>query len=129
MPVPGSKYPQGDKSVKYVLLIYQPEGYDPAALSEEQYKDVAAGYAAVNATPKVRSGLPLGFAEDAITVRVRDGETVSSPGPYVKHPGGTLGGYVEFEAESDEEAIALASKIPAVAQGGAVEIRPSKVYW
>jgi len=115
--------------VKYVLLIYQPEGYDPAALSEEEYKDAAAGYAAINATPNVRSGWPLGFARDAITVRARDGQTVSSLGPYVEQPGGTVGGYVEFEAENDEEAIALASKIPAVAQGGAVEIRPSKVYW
>jgi hypothetical protein len=115
--------------VKYVLLIYQPEGYDPGALSEDQYKEVAAAYAAINATPNVRSGLPLGFARDAITVRVRDGQMVSSPGPYVEQPGGTLGGYVEFEAENDEEAVALASKIPAVVQGGAVEIRPSKVYW
>lgn len=115
--------------MKYVLLIYQPEGFDAAALSEDQYKEVAAAYAAINATPNVRSGLPLGLARDAITVRVRDGQTVSNPGPYVEQPGGTVGGYVEFEAENDEEAVALASKIPAVVHGGAVEIRPSKVYW
>ena len=33
------------------------------------------------------------------------------------------------QAETDEESVALASQIPAVSQGGAVEIRPSKVYW
>jgi hypothetical protein len=115
--------------MKYVLLIYQPQDYDPAALSEDEYQAVAAGYAAINSTPNVRSGLPLGFARDAITVRARDGQTVSTLGPYVEQPGGALGGYIEFEADSDEEAVALASQIPAVAQGGAVEIRPSRVYW
>lgn len=115
--------------MKYVLLIYQPEGYDPATLSEDEYKEVAAGYAAINATPNVRPGLPLGFARDAITVRARDGQTASSIGPYVEQLGGALGGYLEFEAENDEEAVELALKIPAVAQGGAVEIRPSRVYW
>ena len=46
-----------------------------------------------------------------------------------EQPGGTVGGFFEFEAETDEEAGRLASQIPAVSQGGAVEIRPSKVYW
>ena len=115
--------------MKYVLLIYQAKDYDPATLSKDEYKAVAERYGAVNATPNVRSGLPLGFAKDAITVRAHDGQTVTTPGPYVQQPGATLGGYVEFEAETDEEAIRLASQIPAVAQGGAVEIRPSRVYW
>jgi hypothetical protein len=60
---------------------------------------------------------------------MRDGQTVTSLGPNVEHPGGAVGGYYEFEAETDEEAIRLASRIPAVGQGGAVEIRPSRTYW
>jgi len=115
--------------MKYVLLIYQAKDYDPSKLSEEDYKDVAARYGAVNATPNVRSGWPLGFAKEAITVRSQDGQVVTSSGPYVDQPGGVLGGYVEFEAENQAEAIRLAAEIPAVAQGGAVEIRPSRVYW
>jgi hypothetical protein len=115
--------------MKYVLLIYQAKDYNPKALSESEYKAVAAQYAAVTATAKVRPGLPLGFAKDAITVRVHDGETVTARGPYVEHPGGTVGGYLEFEAENDDEAIRLAARVPAAGQGGAVEIRPSRVYW
>jgi hypothetical protein len=117
------------KAMKYVMFIYQALGYDPKGLSADEHKDVAQRYAAVNKTPKVRPGPPLGFAKDAITVRMRDGQTVAAPGPYVEQPGGTVGGFLEFEAETDEEAVRLASQIPAVSQGGAVEIRPSKVYW
>lgn len=115
--------------MKYVMLIYQAKDYDPHALSKEEHKAVAAQYGAVNATANVRPGPPLGLPKDAITVRVRDGETQTIAGPYVEHPGGAVGGYYEFEAESDEEAIKLASQIPAAHQGGAVEIRPSKTYW
>ena len=115
--------------MKYVLLIYQGEDYDPKALSADEHKAVAVQYGRVTRTPNVRSGLPLGFTNDAITVRVRDGKTETAPGPYVRHPGGTIGGYIEFEAETDEEAIRLASQIPAANQGGAIEIRPSRVYW
>ena len=115
--------------MKYVMFIYQAKDYDPKALSADEHKAVALRYAAVNRTPNVRPGPPLGFTQEAITVRLRDGETVATPGPYVEQPGGAVGGFLEFEAESDEEAVRLASQIPAVSQGGAVEIRPSKVYW
>ena len=97
-----------------------------SALSEGEYKAVAAQYAAVTATPKVRPGLPLGFSRDAVTVRVRDGQTVTTSGPYVEHP---VGAYFEFEAETREDAIRLAARIPAASQGGAVEVRPSQKYW
>ena len=115
--------------MKYVMFIYQAVGYDPKALSPNDHKDVAQRYAAVNKTPNVRPGPPLGLAQDAITVQMRDGKTLALPGPHVERPGGTVGGFLEFEAETDEDAVRLASQIPAVSQGGAVEIRPSKVYW
>jgi hypothetical protein len=118
-----------DKAMKYVLLIYQAKDYDPKALSADEYEAVAARYAEVTRTPNVKPGPPLGFVKDAITVRVRDGQPVTSPGTYVQQPGGALGGYLEFEAESDEEAVRLASQIPAASQGGAVEVRPCRVYW
>jgi hypothetical protein len=115
--------------MKYVLLIYQAKDYNPTTLGADKHRAVADRYGAVNATPNVRPGLPLGLPKDAITVRVRDDETVTTPGPYVEHPGGAVGGYYEFEAETDEEAIRLASQIPAASQGGVVEIRPSRTYW
>lgn len=115
--------------MKYVMFIYQATDYDPKALSPDEHKAVAAGYAEVNQTPRVRPGPPLGFPREAITVRLRGSQPVATSGPYVEQPGGAVGGFFEFEAATDEEAVRLASKIPAVRQGGAVEIRPSKVYW
>jgi hypothetical protein len=115
--------------LKYVLLIYQGKDYDPKALSPEDHQAVAAAYGEVVRTPNVRPGLPLGFVNEAITVRQQGDQVVSAQGPYVAQVGATLGGYLEFEAETEEEAIRLASMIPAVGQGGAVEIRPSRVYW
>jgi hypothetical protein len=114
--------------MKYVLLIYQPQPFDPKALSPEEYKTVAADYVAVTATADVTSGPPLGLPQDAVTVRVKDGETHCSNGPYVD-AAGAVGGYLLFEANSKEEAIALAARIPAARLGGAVEIRPCAVYW
>ena len=115
--------------MKYIMFVYQATNFDPKALSADEYKGVAERYAALNNTPHVKSGPPLGLPKDAITVQAKNGQTVATPGPYVAQPGGTVGGFLEFEAETDEEAVRLASQIPAVGQGGAVEIRPSKVYW
>ncbi len=112
--------------MKFVLLIYQPKDFNPKALSKGEYKAVTDQYAALSATPNIRPGLPLGFARDAVTVRVRDGEIVTTPGPHLGEP---LGGYFEFEAETREEAIQLAARIPAARLGGAIEVRSSQVYW
>jgi hypothetical protein len=49
--------------MKYVMFIYQPEAYDPKALGEDEYKAVAAQYAAVGAPPNLRAGLPCGFSK------------------------------------------------------------------
>ena len=40
-----------------------------------------------------------------------------------------VGGFLMFEAESEEEPVALAARIPAARLGGAVEARPCEVYW
>jgi hypothetical protein len=114
--------------MKFALLIYQPHPFDLKALTPEEYKRVAADYAAVNATPNVTAGLPLGLPGKAVTVRASDGEAVATEGPYVSLAG-AVGGYCLLEAETQEEAIALAARIPAARLGGAVEIRPCEVYW
>lgn len=112
--------------MKYVLFIYQADDLDTKALSEAEYKDVAAQYAAVTATPNVTPGLPTGLPKDAVTVRMHNGETVATPGPYANH---AVGGYLVFDAETIDDAIQLASRIPAASRGGAVEVRPAQVYW
>ena len=115
--------------MKYLLLIHQgdtPTPRDPEAwakLSEDEQKAVFRDYQAINQTPGVSSGLQLDSPETATTVRVEDGRTLTTDGPFVAIKE-ALGGYLVFEAEDLDAAIALASRIPAARHGGAVEVRP-----
>jgi hypothetical protein len=59
----------------------------------------------------------------ATTVRVRDGETLVTDGPFVEMKE-ALDGYLFYEADDLDQAIARAARIPAARLGGAVEIRP-----
>ena len=115
--------------MKYIMLIYQPPGFDPKTLSAEDHSEIAKQYGAVSATPGVQPGLPMGHIKDAVTVRVVEGgETNATDGPYVD-AAGAVGGYLVFEAESEQQAVELASKIPAARLGGAVEVRRAEAYW
>jgi hypothetical protein len=115
--------------MKYMLLIHQgtaptprsPEEWD--RLSEDEQKAVYADYKAVSETPGVSPGLQLQDPEAATTVRVEDGKTLTTDGPFVATKE-ALGGYLFFEADDLDAAIELAARIPAARLGGAVEVRP-----
>ena len=115
--------------MKYMLLIHQgdtPTPRDPEAwarLSEDEQKAVFADYQAINQTPGVTPGLGLDAPETATTVRVEDGKTLATDGPFVAVKE-ALGGYLFFEADDIDAAIELAALIPAARMGGGVEIRP-----
>jgi hypothetical protein len=119
--------------MQYVMLIYQ--GTTPlpgtdswTSLSEEEQKQVYADYGALNETPGVTPGLPLGLPENATTVRVADGETLVTDGPFVGIKE-AIGGFFVFEAEDLDAAIEVASRVPAARLGGAIEVRPVETYW
>ena len=119
--------------MQFVLLIYQ--GTTPlpntdawSALSQDEQKAIYADYAALNQAPGVSPGLPLGLPADAKTVRVENGEPVTSDGPFVDN-NGAIGGYLVFEADDLDDAIKLAARIPAARHGGAIEVRPVGTYW
>jgi hypothetical protein len=115
--------------MKYMLLIHQgdtPTPHDPdawARLSEDEQKAVYSAYQAINETPGVSSGVQMQPPEMATTVRVQDGQTLTTDGPFVAIKE-ALGGYLFFEADDLDAAIELASRIPAARMGGAVEVRP-----
>jgi hypothetical protein len=115
--------------MKYLLLIHQgdtPTPRDPEAwsrLSEDEQKAVFADYQAINATPGVTPGVQMEGPETATTVRVEDGETLTTDGPFVAVKE-ALGGYLFFEADDLDAAIELAARVPAARMGGAVEVRP-----
>jgi hypothetical protein len=115
--------------MKYMLLIHQGDTPTPrspdewAKLSEDEQKAVYADYQAINQTPGVTSGLQLGDPETATTVRVQDGKTLTTDGPFVELKE-AIGGYLLFEADDLDAAIELAARIPAARMGGAIEVRP-----
>jgi len=115
--------------MKYVLLIHQgdaPTPYTPdewARLSEDEQKAVYADYQAINQTPGVSPGVQLAPPETATTVRVQDGKTLTTDGPFAETKE-ALGGYYLFEGDDLDAAIDLAAQIPAARMGGAIEVRP-----
>jgi hypothetical protein len=119
--------------MKYMLLIHQgdtPTPRDPEAwgkLSEDEQKAVYADYMAINQTDGVSPGLQLDEPETATTVRVEDGKTLTTDGPFAELKE-AIGGYCFFEADDLDAAIELAARIPAARMGGAIEIRPTKEW-
>jgi hypothetical protein len=115
--------------MKYMLLIHQgttPTPRDPeawAALSQDEQNAVFADYKGISETPGVTSGQQLDEPETATTVRVQDGRTLTTDGPFVETKE-ALGGYLFFEASDLDAAIELAARIPAARMGGAIEVRP-----
>ena len=115
--------------MKYMLLIHQGSAPTPrspedwARLSEEEQQAVYADYQAINQTPGMTPGLELADPETATTVRVEDGRTLTTDGPFVDTKE-ALGGYLFFEADDLDAAIELAARIPAARLGGAIEVRP-----
>lgn len=115
--------------MNYIMLIYQGVALErQAALPEDEQKQVYADYQRINQTPGVTPGLPMGLPENATTVRVEGGKTVTTDGPFAEMRQ-AIGGWFILEANDLDAAIEVAARVPAARYGGAVEIRPSEVYW
>jgi hypothetical protein len=119
--------------MKYLLLIHQgttPTPNDPEAwekLSQEEQNAVYAAYKGINETPGVTPGVQMQPPELATTVRVENGKTLTTDGPFVAVKE-ALGGYLFFETDDLDAVIELAARVPAASMGGAVEIRPVIEY-
>jgi hypothetical protein len=108
--------------MKYATLIYSKPG-SHEALSEDEYGAMFQEYMALAEDSRCVSSGQLEPVETATTVRVQDGNTLTTDGPYADTKE-VFGGYYIFEAEDLDEAIELASRIPAARLGGAIEVRP-----
>jgi hypothetical protein len=114
--------------MKYLLLIHQgttplPGSPEWDALADEERSAVFAAYKSINETPGVTPGVQMQPPELATTVRVENGMTLTTDGPFVAVKE-ALGGYLFFEADDLDAAVALAARVPAASMGGAVEVRP-----
>jgi hypothetical protein len=108
--------------VKYVLLIHSNEdGWNE--LSEDEQRAIYGEYMAVSEAEGVYGGAQLQPVSTATTVRVQDGRTITTDGPFVETKE-ALGGFYLFEADNLDDAIELAARIPAARFGGGVEVRP-----
>ena len=114
--------------MKFMLLIHQgttplPGTPEWDALPDDEKQAVYRDYGAINQTPGVTPGQQMGPPDQATTVRVENGQTLATDGPFVETKE-ALGGYLFLEADDLDAAIALAAQIPAARMGGAIEVRP-----
>lgn len=108
--------------MKYALLIYSKPG-SHEALGEDEYKAVFGEYLTLVDDPRCIGSGRLQPVETATTVRIQDGKTLTTDGPFADTKE-VFGGYYLFEADNLDEAIEVAGRIPAARLGGAVEVRP-----
>ncbi len=113
----------------YVLLIHASESHFDA-MSEAEQGALFAGHGAFSkdlmATGRGMSGAALMPCATATCLRVRNGKTTLTDGPFAETKE-QLGGYYGFKTDDVNEAIAMAAKIPDAAFG-CVEVRPTPTF-
>ena len=111
--------------MKYMLLIYHEE-QAWGGLSEQERQEMYAAYGRftqeIIASGHHLAGSELHPSSTATSVRVRDGQQLTTDGPFAETKE-QLGGYYLIEAGNLDEAIAIAARIPS-ARVGIVEVRP-----
>jgi hypothetical protein len=111
--------------MKYLLLIYENEaGWEKVTEAEQgqifqEYMDYTS---AIRKSGHHVAGEALQPTSSATTVRVKNGKTLTTDGPFAETRE-QLGGFYMVEAKDLDEAIGLAARIPA-ARTGSIEVRP-----
>jgi len=114
--------------MQYILLIYENEAEWNAISDAERQAEHRQYVAFTNDIRRSGNHLsqvppdPLAPTSTATTVRVRQGKTMLTDGPFAETKE-QLGGFYIVEAKDADEAIALAARIPG-ARRGSVEVRP-----
>ncbi len=110
--------------MQYALLIYSNDAQDRfAELPDAEQQSIMREYFAINELPGTFGGAQLQSAATATTVRVQNGETLATDGPFAETKE-VLGGFYLFEADDIDAALDVAARIPAARMGGSVEVRP-----
>ena len=111
--------------MQYLLMIYQNEaeyGKMDAATGKKMLEEYGAFTQSIIQSGNFKAGDRLQDTHTATTVRVRDGKTLTTDGPFAEtHE--QLGGYYLIEARDLDEANAIAARIPS-ARLGTIEVRP-----
>jgi hypothetical protein len=112
---------------QYILLIYAPTEGGPSR--EEMEAEMPRWFSYTQELQDagvLRAGEALHAADSATTVRVRDGQRLTSDGPFAETKE-VLGGYYVIDVPDLDAALAWAEKIPSVGYGS-VEVRPVMVF-
>jgi hypothetical protein len=114
--------------MQYLVQIFTGQSIEAwEQLAESEQQSITDEYMAISQAPGVQGGAQLQPPETATTVRVQDGRTLTTDGPFAETKE-ALGGYYLLEADDLDAAIELAARIPAARLGGAVEVRPLVVH-
>jgi len=112
--------------MQYLLLIYETESQFYDALSETEKQEIYRQYheliQELEKSGKYKGSHQLQPIATATTVRVRDGKSAVTDGPFAETKE-QLGGYFLVEAKDTDEALAIAARIPSVHRGS-IEVRP-----
>jgi hypothetical protein len=118
-----------EDAMKYALLIYSDES-GMADSTPEQQQEMMDAYWAFTSDIRERGiyegGEALNFTSTATTVQVRNGETLTTDGPFAETKE-ALGGFYLVDVADLDEAIAVAAKLPG-SWHGSVEVRPVVVF-
>ena len=115
--------------MQYLLLIYRNEAEQAkmdAATGKQMMEEYGAFTQSIVQGGNFKAGDRLQDSSTATTVRVRDGKTLTTDGPFAETRE-QLGGYYLIEAKDLDAALAIAARVPG-AKVGSVEVRPVWVY-
>src|ERR1700744_3451791 len=115
--------------MQYLLLIYRNEAQQ-SQMAPAEYQKLLTDYSAytqsIVQSGHFKAGDGLQTTSTATTVRVREGKTLTTDGPFAETRE-QLGGYYLVEAKDLDTALAIAARIPS-ARDGSIEVRPIWVY-
>ena len=110
--------------MRYALLIYPGKlTEDFQAMSEPEQEAIVAEFLALTQEPGVVASGQLQPHDSTTTVRVENGKTLTTDGPFADTKE-ILGGLYLIDADDLDRALELAARIPSARLGGAVEVRP-----
>ena len=115
--------------MQYLLLIYRNEaelGKMDATARQAMMADYGTFTQSIIQSGHFKAGDGLQPTTTATTVRVRDGKTLTTDGPFAETRE-QLGGYYLVEAKDLDTALAIAARIPG-ATTGSIEVRPVMIY-
>ena len=115
--------------MRYILLMYRDEkiwGEMPQKEREAIYHQAVEFSEGLRKNGVYQAGDPLHLTSTATTVRLKNGKTITTDGPFAETKE-QLGGYSIIEVKNLDEALSVAARNPLLRGGHSIEVRPIRV--